>query len=237
MLAVLIAGGAWGWWWLNVGRFPLAGELSHDYGNMPIYGRSASAAHTFHLRNRTGKTITIEKIIPGCGCAEVEESTRVLEPGETVDISVTLTLGRSGRKKTDVTLVLGEAGVQTLWIEGTGRKELSLWLSQRHLELTRGEATPFLLIVEVMSTDAEPETPEVKAPEPVEVEFVGWERLEKRDARTAWAARWRGRFRVALTGGELPAEAELEVRVGESQAVSIALREGRAAGGKGEGEA
>ena len=52
VLVVLLVAGAWGWWYLNVGRFPLAGKLSHNYGIIEIYGRSASAEHVFHLRNR-----------------------------------------------------------------------------------------------------------------------------------------------------------------------------------------
>jgi hypothetical protein len=227
IVLVLLAVGAWGWWYLRVGRFPLAGNFSHDYGIIPIYGRSAGAAHTFDLRNRTGETLTIEKIIPGCGCAEVIASTRMLEPGEHVELSVTLTLSRSGEKKTTVELVLGDAGVQTLWIRGTGRRELSLWSTQQQIMLTPGESTPLHLIAEVASTDEMPAPPTIVAPEGVSVEFLRWERIEKRDARKQWAARWRGRFRITLDTDALPDDAQLLLSLGESQPIAIALRQPR----------
>ena len=212
-----------------MGRFPLAGELSHDYGDMPIYGRSASAAHTFQLRNRTGKTITIEKIIPGCGCAEVRESARTLEPDQTVDISVTLTLTRAGHKKTTVDLLLGdELGVQTLWIEGTGRKELGVWAAQRQLVLSPGQTTPLVVIAEVMSSDAPPDHPTMNAPDAVEVEFAGWELIEARDTRRPRPARWRGLIRGTMTGDELPGDARLQITLGKAEPVTVHLVESRA---------
>ncbi len=222
-LLILLALAAWSWWYVSTGRYPLAGSLHHNYGIVPIQGRSAGAEHTFELRNRTGQTINIEKIIPGCGCADVEPTTMTIPPGERVDIRVTLTLSHTGEKKTHVTLILENLEPLKLWIRGTGRKELSLWTGQRRLGLTPGEPTPLIVIAEILSQEDEPQIPDAAAPDGVAVSFQRWERVEQREVRKGWAAKWRGHFTVEISGDELPQPAQLTISLGKANTPPITL--------------
>jgi hypothetical protein len=220
---VVIAALGTGWWYMAVGRFPLRGDLRHNFGEVPIYGRSADVDYTFHLRNVTGRTVVIEQIHESCGCTVVQESTRTIEPGQTVDIAVTLSLARAGKKSANVALVLRDFGVQRLWVYGTGRKEMDLWTSQYVLDLAPGETTPLLVFAAIQSSDEEPRTPAIRPPEGVSASFLGWERIRRRDADQRTAAEWRGRFMIDLQVETLPADACLYVRLGEAETLPVAL--------------
>ncbi|MDY7107851.1 MAG: DUF1573 domain-containing protein [Planctomycetota bacterium] len=221
-LVVIAALGA-GWWYMAVGRFPLRGDLRHDFGEVPIYGRSADVDHTFHLRNVTDRPVVIEQIHQSCGCTAVRETSRTIEPGATVDITVTLSLTRAGKKSANVALVMKDLGVQRLWVYGTGRKEMDLWTSQIALDLTPGETTPLLVFAAIQSSDEEPQTPAIRSPQGVSASFVAWERLRRRDADRKTAAEWRGKFMIELHADTLPANASLYVELGEAETLPVAL--------------
>jgi hypothetical protein len=221
---VLIAALGWGWWYMAVGRFPLRGDLRHDFGEVPIYGRSTSVDHTFHLRNVTDRTVVIEQVHQSCGCTAVRESTRAIEPGRTVDIAVTLSLARAGKKSANVALMLRDFGVERLWVYGTGRKEMSLWTSQYAFDLTPGETTPLIVFAAIQSSDEEPQTPTVRTPEGVTALFVGWERVRHRDAAQETAAEWRGTFKIELQTDTLPADASLDIKLGQAETLPVALQ-------------
>ena len=220
---LLIAALGWGWWYMAVGRFPLRGDMHHNFGEVAIYGRSASVAHTFHLRNRTGRTVVIERIQQSCGCTEVRESTRTVEPGETVDIEVTLSLSRAGKKSANVGLVLSDFGVQRLWFQAVGRKEMALSAGQFSLDLAPGEPTPLLIFAAIQNSDDEPQTPTVESPEGVAISFVKWEQTRQRDPKRKTAAEWRGTFMVELQTDVLPADALLRIGLGQAEPLSIVL--------------
>jgi hypothetical protein len=220
---LLIAALGWGWWYMAVGRFPLRGDMHHNFGEVAIYGSSASVVHTFHLRNRTGRTVVIERIFQSCGCTEVRESTRTIEPGQAVDIEVTLSLARAGKKSANVGLVLSDFGVQRLWFRAVGRKDMALSASQFSLDLAPGEPTPLLIFAAIQSSDDEPQTPTVESPEGVAVSFLKWEQTRWRDARKKTAAEWRGTFRVELQTDVLPADARLRIGLGKVEPLSIVL--------------
>jgi len=220
---LLIAALGWGWWYMAAGRFPLRGDMHHDFGEVAIYGRSARVVHTFHLRNRTSRTVIIERISQSCGCTEVRESTRTIEPGQTVDIAVTLSLSRAGKKSANVGLVLSDFGVQRLWFQAVGRKEMGLWGGRFSLDLVPGEPTPLLIFAAIQNSDDEPQTPTAESPEGVAVSFVKWEQVRQRDPKKKTAAEWRGTFIVELQADVLPADALLRIGLGQAEPLSIAL--------------
>ena len=220
---VLFAALGWGWWYMAVGRYPLRGDLRHDFGEIPIYGRSSGADHTFHLRNVTGRTIVIEQIHQSCGCTDVHASTRTVEPGASVDINVTLSLARAGKKSASVSLVLSDFGVQRLWVRGLGRKELSLWPNQYALHVARDAPTPLLIFAAIQSSNDQPQAPTIESPEGVAVSFVGWEQVKERDERRQTAAEWRGTFMVELQADTLPADASLRIGLGKADPIVIML--------------
>ena len=223
---LLLGGGAWGWWYMATGRYPLAGRLSHDFGSVAIVGRAASFEHTFHLRNRTDRTVVIEAIRPGCGCTSADASTRTVAPGESVDLDVTLTLSRAGKKRTSVQLVLADFGVQSVWVQAVGRKETGLSAAVDFVYLRRGMASPFLISADIQSGDETPADPTISTPAAVSVTFQGWQPVVRRDARTQRPARWRGRMSIEWTGEELPPDAVMTVELGAAPPLTFSLVEG-----------
>ncbi len=224
-MLLLLVGLAYGWWYLANGRFPLAGDLRHDFGDVPIYGRTGVVEHTFQLRNRTSQVIVIDRVVPGCGCTKIEEVASEVAPGESVEITVALTLSHAGKKKSDVTLVLGDLGIQKLWIQGVGRKEMGIWPASNYLYLAPGEPTPMIVFVEIQNNDEQPPTPTIKTPQGVEASFVEWELVSARDSRMKKPARWRGRFSVEVIPETLLEGARLSITVGKAEPVAVELIE------------
>ena len=217
VLVLVIAAGAYGWWYAAVGRFPLRGDMSHNFGTVEIHGRAASVEHTFHLRNHTDETVTIERIAQGCGCTDVAASTLTIEPGATVDIEVTLTLSKSGKKKADITLLLADRSPQKLFVYARGRQELSLWASSTLVRVIPGVPTPLIISAYVLTSDDEPDAPTIDAPEGLEVAFVKWSLVQPRNQRGNPAAQWRGQLMVELTADELAPDAKLKVALGKAE--------------------
>ncbi|MCP3906303.1 MAG: DUF1573 domain-containing protein [Planctomycetes bacterium] len=229
LLIAVVAAAAFGWWYMAAGRFPLKGDVRHDFGDIPILGSEGSAAHTFRLTNKTGETIEIEKIQPSCGCTRAEANPRSVPPGATVEIDVALTLSRPGHKKTHVKMMLAGFGVQTLWIEGTGRKDLVIWPNQEFLRLAPGETTPLIISAARQGSDQPPDAPTIETPEGVRAAFVSWQPMGERetgDPAEPW--HWRGRFDVTLDARELPGNSALVVSAG-GQTLTVHLAPVRAA--------
>jgi hypothetical protein len=213
VLALLVGTAGGGWWYMAVGRYPLRGDYHHDFGDVPIAGRSASVSHTFTLTNVRSEPVVIRSLGKGCGCTDVRASTMTVEPGGTVDIEITLNLGKAGKKRTDVTMVLEDFGIQKLWFKAVGRKEIALSKNHYQIDLVEGQTTPVSFFASLQATDEAPETPIFQIPENLTVEFVGWQLVEERDRTEQRAARWRGRMQVTLEKDELPDLAQLILRV------------------------
>jgi hypothetical protein len=222
---VLLAGGvgAWGWWYMAAGRFPLAGDLSHDFGPVPIVGASADVTHVFALRNRTGDTVVIDSIIPGCGCTAATASAMDAAPGEGIDVEVVFSLTHAGHKRTYVSLMVADFGEQRLWLEGVGRKETALSAASDMLRLTAGMATPLLIKAAVQSSDDPPPPPTIETPDGVSATFVEWTMVRAREAKTGKPAQWRGRIDVALTGTSVPEDSVIRATIPGAPPVDVRL--------------
>jgi len=98
-------------------RGPLAGEYKHDFGSITLPpGGSTELNHTFHLTNRTSKSLTINTARADCGCVSVNATFPVtLEPGAALDLPVVMRFGVRD-KNVLIQLDCGEAGVQNLWV-------------------------------------------------------------------------------------------------------------------------
>jgi len=222
IVLLLVGGFVFGWWYMAAGRFPLAGSLSHDFGTVSIVGRQAGFTHTFHLRNRTGRTIHIEKIQPGCGCTVASANKTVIEPGEPVEIVTTLTLGKAGHKRTNIKLVISDFGVQSLFLQADGRKALSLDIGQPLVMLPRGRPTPFVISADVQGSEASPATPTVSdLPEGITMTFGGWQR-NKQPPRKG-VVRWRGRYVIVLEAEDVPPGTKILIGVGSAPPVIVTL--------------
>jgi hypothetical protein len=222
LVLLLVGGFIFGWWYMATGRFPLAGSLSHDFGTVAIEGRVAGFTHTFELRNRTGRTIHIEKIKPGCGCTVASANKTVLEPGELVEILTTLTLAKAGHKSTYIKLVISDFGVQSLFLQADGRKALSLDTGQPLVMLPHGWPTPFVMSADVQGSEEPPATPAVSdLPEGITMTFGGWRRNSQPPRKGV--VRWRGRFEIVREVENLPPDTKVSIGVGSAPPVIVTL--------------
>lgn len=97
-------------------RGPLAGEWRHDFGDVLVPPGGATVRHTFVLTNRRGHALSIQHVIPSCGCVKAEPSSKSVEPGATVDVSVDFLLEGTGNKFVNIQLDLGDDGMKMLTV-------------------------------------------------------------------------------------------------------------------------
>ena len=223
-LLLVLVSGAGAWWYMAIGRFPLAGNLSHDFGEVSFTGKTIKVSHTFQLRNRRGDPVVIESIIPGCGCTSAEASTLTVEPGGTVDIGISLGLDNAGKKRTHISLMIEGFGEQRLWVYATAKKEYALKTGTPQIRLTSASQKLFLFTFDVQSSDEKPAAPQIAVPEGVKATFLGWQPVRRRDEESLRAARWRGRIGLDLTtDGDLPDDAALRVTAASAPALTVPL--------------
>jgi hypothetical protein len=227
ILILLIGGlaGA-GWWYLAVGRFPLRGDLRHDFGVIDTYGSPVSVEHTFRLRNATSETLRIDRIIPSCGCTDVAASTMTIDPGGEVEIAVTLTVsGRQDKRwHKHIDLLLADHGVMTLWINADAKRVMHLAAAEEAIDLEAGGSADLVIYVEYFRTEDEPPAPTIESPDSVTARFVGWERADRSFAMRDSGTRWRGTVRVERDDEPLPSDAHVSIALSEAEPVRIAIR-------------
>src|SRR5262249_21516967 len=105
-------------------------ELSFDAGRV-IAGEVLT--HTFHMKNSSPEAIAVKQekdIQLDCGCSAIEPKTRVLQPGDQADVTVTVRTGDLKRKKGPFA-----HGGKIWWTAESGRRHVTSLL-------LRGEVLP-----------------------------------------------------------------------------------------------
>jgi hypothetical protein len=226
-LALLVAGGggAGGWWYLTNGRFPLAGDLRHDFGEVRFVGRSTTVEHTFHLRNRTSGNVVIDKLVPSCGCTLAEVNDTVIEPGDEVRLHAKLALSGIGGKRTHVQILLRDRSPMSVWLRATAIRTAALVPTVDRVELDAEGRARATVMIDLQDPAQTPGTPELTAGPGIEATFAGWERVREGDEDEAVAARWRGVIDLRVLDDRAPARSALVIRLGEETTSLTVTRE------------
>ena len=105
-------------------RGPLAGDNKHDFGEVAVApGEKTLLTHTFQFSNRTGKSLTVNWARPDCGCVVIETKfPRTLEPGQALDLPITMHYGGPEPRKVLIQIDCGEAGIQQAWAQARVKK-------------------------------------------------------------------------------------------------------------------
>ena len=220
---ILLAGGVI--FALRSGMAPLEGEREHDFGVVPIESISATVDYTFHLRNTTGQTLTITNVTKTCGCTAAEPSTRTIEPGADLEVTASLKLSGSGLKQSTIKLVMDRGGrpvVETLSVQGIGRKLQRLSATRNELRVRRGETARTTLFLEEHE-DGPPPAPVFVAPGGFDVSFDSWHPKSPRNDKQHRPAVWQGQIEVTLQGNLPPQDAVLKVDVPPDQVLRLPL--------------
>lgn len=102
-------------------RVPLSGDRSHDFGTVEVPFDGVSLQHTFTLRNKTQRTLTIRSAKPSCGCVKLTYSPdKALEPGQELIVNTTLSFTASVPKHETITFDFGDDGRAILSLSAVG---------------------------------------------------------------------------------------------------------------------
>ena len=220
---VVLLGGAYGMYYVSVGRPLLTGDHEHDFGSVVLAGNSSSFEHTFDLANRTRRTVHIQEIKTSCGCTVAAPSRTKLEPGDTVQITATLSLRHDGRKVTKVFLNCGDDGIDVLRLEAAARYKQRLVVPADFAVLQQGVVVERAIQYHDYDSDETPPAPRITAPGGVKATFTQWRQLRRRQPSQSRSARWFGRLRIEQVAEILTPNAALLVRVGDDQEVTVPL--------------
>jgi len=97
-----------------------------DFGNKD---NSTSVKHTFVIKNNGVSTLNISRVKPACGCTVANISSKVLEPGQTAEITANLSLkGRTGRQTKPMTVYSNDPAAPQfrLTLQGTAVSEVTI---------------------------------------------------------------------------------------------------------------
>ncbi|MHC4350809.1 MAG: DUF1573 domain-containing protein [Planctomycetota bacterium] len=224
LLLSVISGVTYGVWWYTVGRPVLAGDNKVDFGTAQLVGEPVTFKHTFLLTNRKRRPIEIRDIKTTCGCAVAEPSTRILEPGDSVEIASALTLKRDGRKAARIFLIYDDGTERdTLRLHGAAQMKQRLSVAPGPAALGPGTLLQRVIFYVDYDGNDLPPAPLITAPAEVRAEFTQWTQMTRRRKAKGLPARWRGEVRLSLAGESLPDGAEVVVKVGPDQRAAILL--------------
>ena len=201
---ILFAAGAYGWWYMAFGRWPFAGDIRHDFGEVELSGRTTRVEHVFELRNRGSDAITIKRVIASCGCVTAEPPADPIAPGETLSFPVSLNLSAAGHKGAKITLMLEDERIQQLYVDAVGLRSTAFKPGAQQVRIRPGETTTLILNASMQDHDDEPGAVDIDSPTNMTVTFRGWEQSSPRDVALRRAAKWRGVFDVTLLDDQEP---------------------------------
>jgi hypothetical protein len=227
LLALVLTGAAYGVWWYVAARPFLAGDNRVDFGTVQFAGEPVTFKHTFVLTNRKGRPVEIRDIKTTCGCAVAEPSTKMLEPGESVEVASTLTLKRDGLKTARIFLIYDEGFERdTLRLRGAAQVKQRLTVAPGPAALGSGATIQRVIFYVDYDGNSLPPVPSITAPAEVRAEFTQWTQMARRRRAEGLPARWKGEIRLSPAGGALPDDAVVVVNVGTDQTASLTLTSG-----------
>jgi hypothetical protein len=101
-------------------RVPLSGDRSHDFGIVGVPREGVSLQHTFNLRNKTKRTLTIRAAKPSCSCVTLTYAPETLEPGQELKVETTLSFRAASAKNETITFDFGDDGRAILSLSAVG---------------------------------------------------------------------------------------------------------------------
>ena len=196
----LLGAGVFGWWFLTIGRWPLVGSRTMNFGEVALTGEVVALKHTFELRNRTNRLLVIQSIRPSCGCTALDTSGRIVEAGEVLQLPVTFNIAEVGPKSASMTLIFDDEQTQTLWVRAVGRRSLALQVIERSVDVGPEREGIISVLARVQDNDDPPPALDIEPAEGITAEAGVWELAAPREARRKIPALWRTSIRVTADG-------------------------------------
>jgi hypothetical protein len=223
-VTVLAAGAGYAYWFFLI-RGPLAGETTHDFGDVPLYEQNVALEHTMRLRNRLSQPLTIKAIRPDCGCVTVAGGQRTLQPGEGFDLPITF-MARSGPRTVPIEVLFADDTTQTLRVKANGKRQPRLFIhpDEGAITLDGAGAAEFVVAAETFDQYDAPPAPTISSStDQLTAEFGEWS-LNSRPKNVDRAPTyWQGHVRVRFKGESLPENSSLTVSMPPAKPLALAI--------------
>lgn len=217
------------WWILQlVMASPLQPVESehHDFGVVLIDAPKAVVEHTFVLVNTSDEPLRILKTVPSCGCTWAGPGEPFLEPGQRMELPVTLSVKESHKLDSSIKVVLEDKSPLVLWLSARGRMRDSLRHTPRSISIRRsGEGVLGIkqsnarLYVEGWDGNR-PAEPVFDPPEGLDIEFQGWRLTKQGVHRLGTPDLYEGELLVKPTGTP-PENVEVPVTMPDGQTTTL----------------
>lgn len=179
--------------------------LNHDFGEISIDNGPVRLEHTFRMANATTRAMEIKDIKKSCGCVEAIASSRRIEPGDTLNVTLGLELKQPGRIEQSATIICKDDRLIPMHVLATGTRELEFIPILIERTPVDGKVPiRFLLVGKGEISDNE--TIEIISPTGMGLEFDGWRAIERASTSPGRPTRLVGAGRLDLTSfkGQLP---------------------------------
>jgi hypothetical protein len=221
----LLSAGAYAYWFFLI-RGPLAGDTSHDFGEVALRGgRNIQVAHTFHLTNRLDEPLTIKGVRADCGCVTLRDLQLTLESGESFDLPVTFQT-TAGPRSALIHIIFDDGRTQTLSVKAVGRPQSQLTIAVPAIALREDGTAEFEFAAHIYATHDEPAQPAIATShEALSAEFLGWQ-LHYRSKHVAVTPdAWKGRVRLTWrSDGTMPEGASATISLPPAGPLRVEVR-------------
>jgi hypothetical protein len=221
----LLSAGAYAYWFFLI-RGPLAGDTSHDFGDVVLQGgRNIKVTHTFHLTNRLDEPLTIKGVRADCGCVTLHDLQRTLESGESFDLPVTFQT-QAGPRSALIHIIFDDGRTQTLSVKAVGRPQSQLAISVQPIVLREDGAAEFEFAAHIYATHDEPAQPAIATShQALLAEFLGWQLHHRSRDVAVTPNAWKGRVRLSWGGdGAMPEGISATISLPPAEPLKVEVR-------------
>ena len=191
---------------------PLGGNLSHNFGVVPIERPFTVLEHTFRLQNKTDHDLWLKSATPTCGCTTTDWPEDIVPPGGELVIPIHLKLRKSQMRASQIRLLFDSGEMVVLRVEGIGRFSQPMSISPPSLPLKKGPLGGAKGVIRLEWDGAgRPENPQIEFPEGIEGEYDNWRFSSLADSHKGIPEIWTIRLRLSLEDETLVANQTITI--------------------------
>lgn len=230
-LAAAVSSGAWAYWYFLI-RGPLAGETYHDFGEVPLGDGLTRVEHTFNLTNRLSRPLNIVGIRPDCGCLTVNDMRLTLQPGDSLNLPISLQ-AKIGERIALIHVLFDDDTQAMLKVRAVGKPPPTLRLANladgATVTLGPDGTAEFGIMLDTYELYDAPALPKITSSHPtLTAEFVqaAWT-LQHRPKDVKYSpTTWEARVRVRITGDAamLPGDAAITLEMPLAKPLLVQVR-------------
>ena len=191
-----------------------------DSGNI-LVALPAKVDHRFPIRNDSTQKVDLVEARPACGCTSWSISARSMEPGQTVEVEMQMSIYRAGAFRTSMEPEWSDGTRSILCLVGAASPPSTAWLSHSRLGVLPGGLSRVSISLATLRP-AVPEIPELQVVPGATMDFGQWEVVLPGDRDKGIAARFQMTATVTVDAAAvLPTD--LEVTVPQCSSLTMTL--------------